>query len=165
MPHYVADKDSMYRATFRFHRNGGRAGALLALRARGIADLLVAFGASLNSDMVDGSHMFSKGGGRAGRHRAAPTLKSGNLPSGRRRQTGPRSAILDKLRERGRTAAHICSAELVHCIKEDPADGALFPIDPGTLHAKGGPPSSTASFRRISTGVSGFRPTTPVSIP
>ncbi len=99
------------------------------------ADLVVAIGASLNYYSVDGGHMFPK----------AEIVQVDTEPLGLR--NGMRAAdlylradaklaaagMLEKLRARGGTRASIRSPELARRIRDEPADGAQFAIEPGLL--------------------------------
>jgi acetolactate synthase I/II/III large subunit len=99
------------------------------------ADLLIAFGTSLNYYTVDGGNMFPKA--EVVQIDIEPLglahgMKSGDLHIAADAKVTA-AAILDKLRVHGRTAADIRSGELARRIKEDPADSAEFAVDPGTL--------------------------------
>jgi thiamine pyrophosphate-dependent acetolactate synthase large subunit-like protein len=99
------------------------------------ADLVIAFGSSLNYYTVDGGHMYPKSeivqvdieppGFAHG-------MKSGDLHLAADAKVAA-AAIVEKLRTRGKTAATIRTSELARRIKDEPADGAEFAIDPGTL--------------------------------
>ncbi|HEY6995741.1 MAG TPA: thiamine pyrophosphate-dependent enzyme, partial [Xanthobacteraceae bacterium] len=99
------------------------------------ADLVVAIGTSLNYYSVDGGHMFP----------AAEVVQIDTEPLGLRNgmqaadlylradAKAAAAAALAKLRARGATKASIRSAELARRIRDEPADGAQFPIEPGLL--------------------------------
>ena len=99
------------------------------------ADLVVAFGSSLNHYTVDGGHMFPKAeivqidtDPRGLAHGA----KSGDLHL-RADAKLAAAETLKTLRGKGGTQASIRSSELAHRIREEPADGAPFPAEPGLL--------------------------------
>ena len=99
------------------------------------ADLVVAIGSSLNYYTVDGGHMFPK----------AEVVQIDTEPLGL--HNGMKSAdlhlradaklaaaeALRQLRERGALKANIRSSEVARRIRDEPADGAQFPIEPGLL--------------------------------
>jgi thiamine pyrophosphate-dependent acetolactate synthase large subunit-like protein len=99
------------------------------------ADLVVAIGTSLNYYTVDGGHMFP----------AADVVQIDTEPLGLR--NGLKAAdlylradaklavaeILERLRQRGGVKASIRSSELARRIREEPADGAQYSIEPGLL--------------------------------
>ena len=99
------------------------------------ADLVVAIGSSLNYYTVDGGHMFPK----------AEVVQIDTEPLGL--HNGMKSAdlhlradaklaaaeTLRQLRERGAVKANIRSSEVARRIRDEPADGAQFPIEPGLL--------------------------------
>jgi acetolactate synthase I/II/III large subunit len=99
------------------------------------ADLVVAVGASLNYYTVDGGHMFP----------AAEVVQIDTEPLGLRNGLQAAdfylhadaklaaAAALAKLRAGGATSARIRSPELARRIRDEPADGAQFPIEPGLL--------------------------------
>ena len=99
------------------------------------ADLVIAFGASLNYYTVDGGSMYPKAelaqidveplGLHNGMKAASLHLRADAKLAA--------SALLESLRRLGRTAASIRSSELARRIKEEPADSAQFPIAPGLL--------------------------------
>jgi len=99
------------------------------------ADLVIAFGTSLNYYTVDGGNMFPKAEVAQidieplGLHNG---LKSADLYL-RADAKFAAVAILEKLRKRGGTKAGIRSNELARRIKEEPADSAQFPVEPGLL--------------------------------
>ena len=99
------------------------------------ADLVIAIGTSLNYYTVDGGNMFPKA--EVAQIDIAPLglahgMKSGDLHLAADAKLAA-AAIVEQLRARGKTAADIRSAELARRIKDEPADGAAFPIDAGTL--------------------------------
>jgi acetolactate synthase-1/2/3 large subunit len=99
------------------------------------ADLVIAFGTSLNYYTVDGGSMFPRA--EVAQIDIEPLglahgMKSGDLHLAADAKLTA-AAILDKLRAHGRTAADIRSAELARRINEEPADSAEFAIDAGTL--------------------------------
>jgi thiamine pyrophosphate-dependent acetolactate synthase large subunit-like protein len=99
------------------------------------ADLVVAIGTSLNYYTVDGGNMFPKAevvqidteplGLRNGMQAADLYLRADAKLAA--------AAALAKLRARGGVKASIRSAELARRIRDEPADGAQFPIAPGLL--------------------------------
>jgi thiamine pyrophosphate-dependent acetolactate synthase large subunit-like protein len=99
------------------------------------ADLVIAFGSSLNYYTVDGGHMFPKAElaqidlEPLGLHNG---MKAADLYLRADAQLAA-AAMLDTLRKRGGTQASIRSSELARRIKEEPADGAQFPIAPGLI--------------------------------
>jgi len=99
------------------------------------ADLVLAFGTSLNYYTIDGGSMFPKADvvqidtDPAG---LAFGMKSGDLHLAADAKLAA-IAILEKLRTRGKTAADIRSDELARRIRDEPADAAEFSIAPGTL--------------------------------
>jgi acetolactate synthase-1/2/3 large subunit len=99
------------------------------------ADLVIAFGSSLNYYTVDGGHMFPKAElaqidlELLGLHNG---MKAADLYLRADAQLAA-AAMLDTLRRRGGTQASIRSSELARRIKEEPADSAQFPIAPGLI--------------------------------
>ncbi len=99
------------------------------------ADLVVAFGTSLNYYTVDNGSMFPKAEivqidiDPAG---LAFGMKSGDLHL-RADAKLAAEAILNRLPPGTKTAANVRSDELAHRIKNEPADAAEFAIAPGTL--------------------------------
>ena len=99
------------------------------------ADLVVAFGSSLNYYTVDGGSMFPNAEvvqidtEPAG---FAHGMKSGDLHLAADAKLAA-AAILAKLPTSGRTAAAVRSPELAHRIRDEPADAAEFAVAPGTL--------------------------------
>jgi acetolactate synthase-1/2/3 large subunit len=99
------------------------------------ADLVVAIGSSLNYYTVDGGNMFPK----------AEVAQIDTEPLGLR--NGLKAAdlylradakvaavkLLEALRARGKASAGIRSDELARRIREEPADTAVFPVEPGLL--------------------------------
>ncbi|MEX2034270.1 MAG: thiamine pyrophosphate-dependent enzyme, partial [Xanthobacteraceae bacterium] len=113
---------------------GGNAGDI-ARELGAQADLVVAFGSSLNHYTVDGGHMFPKAeivqidtDPRGLAHGA----KSGDLHL-RADAKLAAAETLKTLRGKGGTQASIRSSELAHRIRQEPADGAPFPAEPGLL--------------------------------
>ncbi len=107
----------------------------IAREAGAKADLVVAFGTSLNYYTVDDGHMFPNA--EVMQVDTAPLgfahgMKSGDLHLAADAKLAA-AAILEKLQERGKTAAEIRSPELARRIKDEPADAAAFAVDPGTL--------------------------------
>jgi acetolactate synthase I/II/III large subunit len=108
----------------------------IAREAGAKADLVIAFGTSLNYYTVDNGAMFPKA--EVVQIDIEPLglahgMKSGDLHLAADAKLAA-VAILEKLRTRGgRTAADIRSPELARRIKEEPADAAEFTVDPGTL--------------------------------
>ena len=99
------------------------------------ADLVIAFGTSLNYYTVDGGNMFPKA--EVVQVDTEPLglahgMKSGHLHLAADAKLTA-AAILEKLRAGSRTAGAIRSPELAQRIKDEPADGAEFAIDAGTL--------------------------------
>src|SRR5262249_2601888 len=97
------------------------------------ADLVLAFGTSLNYYTLAGGNMFPKA--EVAQIDIEPLglahgMKSGDLHLAADAKLAA-AAILRKLPVR--TAAEIRSPELARRIKEEPADATEFPIDPGTL--------------------------------
>jgi acetolactate synthase I/II/III large subunit len=98
-------------------------------------DLVVAIGTSLNYYTVDGGNMFPN----------AEVVQIDTDPVGLNNgmQTAhlylradaklAAAAALEVLRARGKTVASIRSAELARRIRDEPADGAQFPIEPDLL--------------------------------
>lgn len=107
----------------------------IARRVGAQADLVVAIGTSLNYFTVDGGSMFPKAeivqidlepvGLHAG-------VKTADLHLAADAKLAAKAAI-EALRRRGATRARIRSAELARQIREEAADGATFPIEPGVL--------------------------------
>ena len=99
------------------------------------ADLVIAIGTSLNYYTVDGGNMFPKA--EVAQIDIAPLGLAHGMKSGDQHLAADAklaaAAIVEQLRARGKTAADIRSAELARRIKDEPADGAAFPIDAGTL--------------------------------
>ena len=107
----------------------------IAREASAKADLVIAFGTSLNYYTVDGGNMFPKAevvqidteplglahGMRSGDLHLAADAKLAAV------------AIAEKLRACGGTAANSRSPELALRIKDEPADSLAFAVDPGTL--------------------------------
>jgi len=99
------------------------------------ADLVVAFGSSLNYYTVDGGSMFPNvevvqiDTEPAG---FAHGMKSGDLHLAADAKLAA-AAILAKLPASGRTAAAVRSPELMRRIRDEPADAAEFAVAPGTL--------------------------------
>ena len=99
------------------------------------ADLVLAFGSSLNYYTVDGGSMFPNAEvvqidtEPAG---FAHGMKSGDLHLAADAKLAA-AAILAKLPTSGRTAAAVRSPELAHRIRDEPADAAEFAVAPGTL--------------------------------
>jgi thiamine pyrophosphate-dependent acetolactate synthase large subunit-like protein len=99
------------------------------------ADLVVAFGTSLNYYTVDSGSMFPKAEiVQIDIDPAGLTFgtKSGDLHLHADAKLAA-EAILKKLPLGTKTAANVRSAELARRIKEEPADAAEFMVDPGTL--------------------------------
>jgi thiamine pyrophosphate-dependent acetolactate synthase large subunit-like protein len=99
------------------------------------ADLVIAFGTSLNYYTVDGGTMFPNA--EVVQIDVEPLglahgMKSGDLHLAADAKLAA-AAILEKLPARGATAASIRSNDLARRIKDEPADSAEFAIDPGTL--------------------------------
>jgi acetolactate synthase-1/2/3 large subunit len=99
------------------------------------ADLVVAFGTSLNPYTVDNGAMFPKA--EMAQIDVAPLglahgMKTADLHIAADAKLAA-AAISEKLRGHGGTAAAIRSAELARRIKDEPADAKSFAIDPGTL--------------------------------
>jgi thiamine pyrophosphate-dependent acetolactate synthase large subunit-like protein len=99
------------------------------------ADLVIAFGTSLNYYTVDGGNMFPAA--RVVQIDTAPLglahgMKSGDLHLAADAKLAA-TAMLERLPARGATAAGVRSPELARRIKDEPADAADFAIDPGTL--------------------------------
>ena len=99
------------------------------------ADLVVAIGASLNYYSVDGGNMFPKA------EVAQIDIEPLGLRNGMRaadlylRADAKLAAVqaLEKLRERGGGTASIRSPEIARRIREEPADGEQFAVEPGML--------------------------------
>jgi acetolactate synthase-1/2/3 large subunit len=99
------------------------------------ADLVIAFGSSVNYYTVDGGHMYPKAefvqidieprGLNGGMKAADLHLRADAKLAA--------AAALKKLRERGKTKAAIRSAELARRIKEAPADATSYDPDHGLL--------------------------------
>jgi acetolactate synthase I/II/III large subunit len=99
------------------------------------ADLVVAIGASLNYYTVDGGNMFPNAevvqidtdplGLRNGMKAADLYLRADAKLAA--------AAALEKLRARGKVKANIRSADVARRIREEPADAAQFPVEPGLL--------------------------------
>jgi acetolactate synthase-1/2/3 large subunit len=99
------------------------------------ADLVVAIGASLNYYTVDGGNMFPN----------AEVVQIDTDPLGLRNGMKAAdlylradaklavAAALEKLRARGKVKANIRSADVARRIREEPADAAQFPVEPGLL--------------------------------
>jgi len=99
------------------------------------ADLVVAFGTSLNYYTVDNGSMFPKA--EIVQIDTEPLglahgMKSGDLHLNADAKLTA-AAIVEKLTARGPTAATVRSPELARRIKAEPADAAEFAVDPGTL--------------------------------
>jgi len=99
------------------------------------ADLVVAIGSSLNYCTVDGGHMFPKA--EVVQIDTEPLgLHNGMRVADRYVRADAKlaaAAALDTLRQRGAPKASIRSPELARRIREEPADSAQFPIEPGLL--------------------------------
>jgi acetolactate synthase I/II/III large subunit len=100
-----------------------------------LADLVIAIGSSLNYYTVDGGSMFPNAA--VAQIDSEPLglnngLKAGDLHL-RADAKLAAAAVLERLRQRGRTNARIRSPELARRIREEPADSAQFPIEPGLL--------------------------------
>ena len=99
------------------------------------ADLVVAIGASLNYYTVDGGNMFPKAevaqidteplGLRNGMKAADLYVRADAKLAA--------AAALARLRARGGVKARVRSAEIARRIRDEPADSAQFPIEPGLL--------------------------------
>jgi acetolactate synthase I/II/III large subunit len=99
------------------------------------ADLVVAIGASLNYYTVDGGNMFPNAevvqidteplGLRNGMKAADLYLRADAKLAA--------AAALARLRARGGVKARVRSAEIARRIRDEPADSAQFPIEPGLL--------------------------------
>jgi acetolactate synthase-1/2/3 large subunit len=99
------------------------------------ADLVVTFGSSLNYYTVDGGHMYPKAAVvQVDIHPLglAHGMKSGDLHL-RADAKLAAAETLKGLRAKGKTKASIRSPELARRIKEEPADAADFPAEPGVL--------------------------------
>jgi acetolactate synthase-1/2/3 large subunit len=99
------------------------------------ADLVVTFGSSLNYYTVDGGHMYPKA--EIVQVDTQPLglahgMKSGDLHLRADAKLAAAEA-LKALRAKGKTKASIRSPELARRIKDEPADGAHFPAEPGVL--------------------------------
>jgi len=99
------------------------------------ADLVIAIGSSLNYYTVDGGHMYPKAEIvqiDTDPRGLAHGMKSGDLHL---RADAKLTAVeaLKILREKGKTKSGIRSPELARRIKDEPADGAHFPPEPGLL--------------------------------
>jgi thiamine pyrophosphate-dependent acetolactate synthase large subunit-like protein len=99
------------------------------------ADLVVAFGTSLNYFTVDGGNMFPKA--KVAQVDTEPLglntgLKAGDLHL-RADARLAAEQTLAKLRALGRASAKFRSPELARRIAEEPADGTRFPEQPGLL--------------------------------
>jgi acetolactate synthase-1/2/3 large subunit len=99
------------------------------------ADLVVTFGASLNYYTVDGGHMYPKAEiVQVDIHPLglAQGMKAGDLHL---RADAKLAAMetLKALRAKPNRAATIRSAELASRIKDEPADGAVFPAEKGVM--------------------------------
>jgi len=107
----------------------------IARELGGEADLVVAIGTSLNYYTVDGGNMFPKATvvqidtEPLGLHNG---LKAGDLHLLADAKLAV-AATLETLRARGKTIASIRSGELARRIRDEPADSAQFPIEPGLL--------------------------------
>jgi thiamine pyrophosphate-dependent acetolactate synthase large subunit-like protein len=99
------------------------------------ADLVIAIGASLNYYTVDGGNMFPKAevaqidteplGLRNGMKAADLYLRADAKLAA--------AAALESLRARGGVKARVRSPEIARRIRDEPADSAQFPIEPGVL--------------------------------
>jgi len=99
------------------------------------ADLVIAIGASLNYYTVDGGNMFPNAavvqidteplGLRNGMKAADLYLRADAKLAA--------AAALARLRARGGVKARVRSAEIAQRIRDEPADSAQFPIEPGLL--------------------------------
>jgi thiamine pyrophosphate-dependent acetolactate synthase large subunit-like protein len=99
------------------------------------ADLVIAFGSSLNYYTVDGGHMYPKA--EIVQVDTEPLgfaygAKSGDLHLAADAKLAA-AAIVEKLRARGKTATNIRSSELARRIRDEPPDAAEFEINPGTV--------------------------------
>jgi thiamine pyrophosphate-dependent acetolactate synthase large subunit-like protein len=99
------------------------------------ADLVLAFGSSLNYYTIDGGHMFPNA--EVVQVDTEPLglafgMKSGDLHLAADAKLTA-SAIVYRLLTRGTTASTIRSPELARRIKDQPADSAEFAVEPGTL--------------------------------
>jgi thiamine pyrophosphate-dependent acetolactate synthase large subunit-like protein len=103
------------------------------------ADLVVAFGSSLNYYTVDGGHLYPKAEiVQIDTHPQglAHGMKSGDLhlrADAKLAAAETLKALRTRLGAKGKGRADIRSAELARRIKEEPADGAVFPAEPGVL--------------------------------
>jgi thiamine pyrophosphate-dependent acetolactate synthase large subunit-like protein len=99
------------------------------------ADLVIAVGSSLNYYTVDGGHMFPKA--EVVQIDIEPQGLNGGLKAGDLHvRADAKLAVaeaLKTLRARGGGSARIRSPELARRIREEPADAALFAIEPGLL--------------------------------
>lgn len=99
------------------------------------ADLVIAFGTSLNYYTVDGGTMFPNAAvvqidiAPAG---LAHGMKSGDLHLAADAKLAA-AAIVEKLHVCGKSAADVRSTELARRIRDEPADAAAFAVDSGTL--------------------------------
>ena len=99
------------------------------------ADLVVAFGSSLNYYAIDGGQMFPNA--EVAQVDTEPLglafgMKSGDLHLAADAKLTA-AAITYRLLTRGATAATVRSPELARRIKDEPADRAEFAVEPGTL--------------------------------
>jgi len=99
------------------------------------ADLVVAFGASLNYYTVDGGSMFPKA--VVAQVDTEPLGLNNGMKSAdlylRADARLTAAALCEALRRQGGTRANVRTPELARRIKEEPADRAEFPITPGLL--------------------------------
>ena len=99
------------------------------------ADLVVTFGSSLNYYTVDGGHMYPKAEVvQIDVHPLglAHGMKSGDMHL-RADAKLAAAETLKALRAKGKTKAAVRSPELAKRIKDEPADSAHFPAEPGVL--------------------------------
>ena len=98
-------------------------------------DLVVAIGTSLNYYTVDGGNMFPKA--EVVQIDTEPVGLNNGLKTAdlylRADAKLAAAAALEVLRARGKTSASIRSAELARRIRDEPADAAQFPLEPGLL--------------------------------
>ena len=99
------------------------------------ADLVVAFGTSLNYYTVDNGSMFPKA--KIVQIDIEPEGLAHGMKSGDLHLLADAGftayVIAEELRKHGKTAADIRSPDLARRIREEPADAAEFVIEPGTL--------------------------------
>ncbi len=98
-------------------------------------DLVIAIGTSLNYYTVDGGNMFPKA--EVVQIDTEPVGLNNGLKTAdlylRADAKLAAAAALEVLRARGKTRASIRSAELARRIRDEPADAAQFPLEPGLL--------------------------------